>query len=119
MDVDAAGRVWIPEYARNRLARFDPATERFDEWELPVPDALPYVARLDEARGALWIGTGAADALIRFDLATERFTVYPLPTAGALVRHLDVDRRTGAVWLAYGASPSRGPAKVARVDVRE
>jgi len=119
MDVDAAGRVWIPEYARNRLARFDPATERFDEWELPVPDALPYVARLDEARGALWIGTGAADALIRFDLPTERFTVYPLPTAGALVRHLDVDRRTGAVWLAYGASPSRGPAKVARVDVRE
>jgi virginiamycin B lyase len=118
MEVDRESRVWIPEYARNRLARFDPATERWTEWELPIPDALPYVVRLDEPRGVLWIGTGAADALLRFDLRTERFTVFPLPTAGALVRHLDIDRRTGAVWLAYGASPSRTPARVARVEVR-
>jgi virginiamycin B lyase len=117
MEVDREGRVWIPEYARNRLARFDPATERFTEWELPLADALPYVVRLDEERGAAWIGTAAADALLRFDLRTERFTVFPLPTPGALLRHMDIDRRTGAVWLAYGASPSRSPAKVARVEV--
>jgi len=119
LEVDRAGRVWVPEYARNRLARFDPATERFTEWELPIADALPYVVRLDEERGAVWIGTGAGDALLRFDLGTERFTVFPLPTSGALVRHMDIDRRTGAVWLAYGASPSRSPAKVARVEVKE
>jgi virginiamycin B lyase len=118
LEVDRAGRVWIPEYARNRLARFDPATERFTEWELPVADALPYVVRLDEERGVAWIGTGAADAVLRFDLRTERFTVFPLPTPGTLVRHMDIDRRTGTVWLAYGASPSRSPAKVARVEVR-
>lgn len=118
MDVDREGRVWIPEYAHNRLARFDPSTARFAEWELPIPDALPYVVRLDEERGVAWIGTGAADALVRFDLRTEQFTVFPLPTPGALVRHLDIDRRTGAVWVAYGASPSRSPARVARVEVR-
>jgi virginiamycin B lyase len=117
LEVDRQGRIWIPEYARNRLARFDPATERFTEWELPVADALPYVVRLDEERGAAWIGTAAADALLRFDLRTERFTVFPLPTPGALLRHMDIDRRTGAVWLAYGASPSRSPAKVARVEI--
>jgi virginiamycin B lyase len=118
MDLDARGMAWIPEYANNRLARYDPATDELREWAVPVPDALPYVVRVDPERNVIWIGTGAADALFRFDPATERFTTFPLPTPGALVRHMDVDRSTGDVWLAYGASPSRGPARVARVRVR-
>ncbi len=113
-DIAPDGIVWIPEYANNRLARFDPETRTFREFELPVPDALPYVVRVDRARGTLWIGTGAADAVFAFDPAAERFTTYTLPTAGALVRHLDIDEETGEVWVAYGASPGI-PAKIARI----
>lgn len=113
-DADADGRLWIPEYATNILARFDRESESFAEYELPIPDALPYVVRVDRTRNIVWIGTGAADALIAFDIPTESFTVYPLPTTGTLVRHIDIDERSGDVWAAYAASPGI-PAKVARL----
>ena len=99
------GIVWIPEYAGNKLAKFDPETERFTEYDFPIPDALPYVVRVDQKRGTVWIGTSAADAVVRFDPRSERFTVYPLPTRGALTRHIDIDEQTGAVWGAYSPAP--------------
>jgi virginiamycin B lyase len=114
-DIDSAGVLWIPEFAAGKLARLDPTTGRFTEWDLPVKDAAPYVVRVDNGRGDLWIGTGSADAVFRFDPRTAQFTTYSLPTRGALVRHLDVDERTGAVWVAYGASPGV-PARVARIE---
>ncbi len=104
-DVGPDGIVWIPEYAGNKLAKFDPETERFTEYDFPIPDALPYVVRVDQKRGTVWIGTSAADAVVRFDPRSERFTVYPLPTRGALTRHIDIDEQTGAVWGAYSPAP--------------
>lgn len=117
MDFDAAGTLWIAEYAGNRLTSFDPRAERFTRHALPVPDALPYIARADGRRGVVWVGTGAADAVFRFHPATGRWDTYPLPTRGALVRHLDVDERTGALWAAYGASPGVAP-RIVRVEPR-
>jgi streptogramin lyase len=116
-DIAPNGDLWIPGYASNQLIRFEPASGRFTEIPLPIPDALPYVVRVDGPRNTLWIGTGAADAALRYDLATRRFTVYPLPSRGALVRHLAIDPRTHDVWLAYGASPGRIPARIARLRV--
>jgi len=115
-DVAPDGTVWIPEFGAGKLARFDPATERFTEYDLPIPDALPYVARVDPNSGLVWLGTGAADAMLSFDPGTERFTVYPLPTRGVLIRHIDVDDN-GDVWAAYSASPGI-PGKVLRLRPR-
>jgi streptogramin lyase len=116
-DVAPNGDLWIPAYANNRLIRLEPASGKFTEYELPIPDALPYVARVDPARNVVWLGTGAADAALSFDLTTKRFTVYPLPSQGALVRHLSIDPKTHDLWLAYGASPGRIPARIARLRV--
>ena len=114
LDIDDDGVLWIPAYAAGTLVRFDPASGSFRELPLPVRDALPYVARVDDERGRVWIATGAADAVFVFDPRTERFTTVPLPTRGALVRHIDVDPRTGDLWAAYGASPGI-PPKIARI----
>ncbi len=116
-DVDRKGIVWIPAYAANLLMRFDPATRRFQEIRLPVPDAVPYIVRVDASTGALWIGTAAADALLRYDPISGRFEVYYLPSRGALIRHLAIDSGRGAVWAAYGAVPGI-PARIARVVPR-
>lgn len=109
LDVGPDGTVWIPEYAGNKLARFDPVAERFHEYEFPIPDALPYVVRVDRRREMVWIGTAAADVIARFDPAAERFDIYPLPTRGALVRHIDIDEATGTVWGAYSPAPAIRP----------
>jgi virginiamycin B lyase len=116
-DLDADGAVWIPEYANNRLARFDPTAEQFTEYPLPIPDALPYVVRVDRRRNRVWIGTAAADAMLLFEPESERFSLFPLPTRGALIRHIDIDEESGDVWIAYGASPSRAPARIARLTL--
>ncbi len=115
-DIDARGVLWIPAYTTNELVRYDPSTRAFRRFALPIPDAVPYVARVDRDNGAVWIGSSAADAVLRFDTQRQRFTVYDLPSKGALVRHLAIDPRTHDVWLAYGASPGI-PARVARLRV--
>ena len=114
MDVDARGVLWIPAYSANMLVRFDPRTRRFTEFPFPVPNALPYIVRVDLTRGTVWGGTAAADALFKFDAAAERFTVYRLPTPGALIRHIAIDPRNGDLWAAYGASPGV-PPKIVRL----
>ncbi len=114
----ALGILWIPAYAANLLVRFDPATRQFTEYPVPLSDALPSVVRVDPGNGTVWVGTGAADALLAFEPATQRWTQYPLPSHGALVRHLAIDPRTHDVWIAYAASPSRIPARIARLHLQ-
>ena len=108
------GRLWIPMYASGGLLRFDPRDGSFRKFQLPMKDAAPYVAKLDQARGVLWIGTGAADAAFRLDIASGRIDTYLLPSRGALVRHIAIDPHDGSAWLAYGGSPGIA-TRVARV----
>ncbi|MBX3173146.1 MAG: hypothetical protein KF709_01925 [Gemmatimonadaceae bacterium] len=115
LDVAADGRVWIPLYTVGELIALDPASGNIARYPLPDRDALPYVARVDDARNAVWVGTAASDALYRLDIASGVFATIPLPSRGALVRHLDVDSATGEVWAAYGASPGTLSARVARI----
>jgi streptogramin lyase len=118
LDVSRDGTVWIPLYAAGELVELDPSDGRMQRHQVPDRDALPYVARVDDARNVVWLGSGASDAVYRFDRAARTFETIPLPSRGALVRHLDVDARTGDLWVAYGASPGTIPAKVARIRAR-
>lgn len=113
-DVTASGELWIPAYTTNQLVRFDPRSGVFTGFDLPIRDAVPYVARHDPGTGLVWVGTSAADAVLSFDPRTRVFATYPLPSRGALVRHIAIEPRTGDVWVAYGASPGI-PARVARI----
>ena len=116
-DIDRQGILWVPAYAGNALVRIDPSSSgsrRSQQFALPMNDAVPYVARVDERRNAIWIGSSAASVVFRFDRASSQFTTYDLPSSGAMVRHMVIDPRNGDVWLAYGASPGI-PARVARL----
>jgi streptogramin lyase len=115
LDVDPTGVVWIPEYGANKLARFDPRTEKFEEFELPLKDTAPYIARWDARRGVVWVGSGMADAVFRFDPNTKQFRYYRLPTPDAMIRHIAFDPSNGDVWLAPGSSPGTTPARVVRL----
>ena len=116
-DVARDGTLWIPAYSGNALVHFDPRREEFREFPLPVPDTLPYIARVHPRTGDVWIGAAAADAVFRFAPKSGKFQAYPLPTRGVTVRHMAFDPRNGDVWLVYGASPALHPARIARVEV--
>jgi virginiamycin B lyase len=112
--IDGDGHVWIPEYAANRLTRFDSDTREFRSFPFPMADVLPYVAEVDRRTGTVWIGTAAADVVFSFDAAVEEFRAYPMPTEGALIRHLVVEEARGEVWAAYGAFPGI-PPRIVRI----
>ena len=47
MRVDDQDRIWVTEYRGNKVAMFDPATEKFTEYPLP-PYTFPYRAAVDK-----------------------------------------------------------------------
>ena len=97
---DSKGRLWLSEWNAGRLGRYDPAAERWREWQLPGRSPQPYAVYVDD-RDLVWLSDFAANALVRFDPATERFASFPLPTADSRVRQLL--GREGELWGAESA----------------
>ncbi|MBW3662808.1 MAG: hypothetical protein KY469_06885 [Actinobacteria bacterium] len=77
----------MTEWFAGKLARFDPDTETWTEWDLPTDGAQPYAVFVDD-RDLVWVTDFASDALVRFDPTTEEFTSFSFPTPGAEVRQL-------------------------------
>jgi len=105
---DSAGRLWIPSFSGNRVARFDLATREFDQWELPVEplgSEVPYALNVDRRNGDVWICGTNSDSLIRFQPDLERFSIYPLPTRVSYTREVDFDRE-GRIWTSNSNGPT-------------
>jgi virginiamycin B lyase len=97
---DSKGRLWVSEWNAGRLGRYDPAAERWQEWELPGQGPQPYAVYVDD-RDMVWLSDFGANALVRFDPVGERFASFPLPTADGRVRQLL--GRPGELWGAESA----------------
>jgi virginiamycin B lyase len=112
------GSVWIPEYAAGKLARFDPETESFEEFDPGLSSLGPYDVAVDQRTGEVWLSGTQNSTILRFDPGTRRFLEYPWPTRPGYVRHLAVDPETGDVWSAYSAFPEDDP-KLVRLQARD
>jgi len=97
---DSAGRPWITEWFAGKIARYDPATASWQEWDLPG-EAQPYAVYVDEDDG-VWITDFGANAIHRFDPPTETFLTLTHDSRPAEVRQL-LGRR-GEVWGAESAA---------------
>lgn len=78
LQLDTTGNVWITLCLGNKLARFDPRTERFHIWDQPAPGLYPHTLRLDH-QGHVWYTLAVSNHIGRFDPVAERFTLYRLP----------------------------------------
>jgi streptogramin lyase len=121
---DSKGVLWIPGFSSGLLARFDPATRKFDTFELPIEprgSETPYALHVDRRSDDVWICGTNSDSLIRFEPASERFTVYPMPTRVTYTRELDFDAQ-GRVWTSNSNAPTwqieGGYPRVIRLDPR-
>jgi virginiamycin B lyase len=97
--VDAQGRVWYGDYARDRLGMFDPATKQFREWTTASTAGLPYsiVIGPDDR---VWYNDDGASMMVAFDPVTEQSQIVMIPTRGSTVRNVAVDRTRRRIWLA-------------------
>ena len=119
---DSKGRLWIPGFSADLVARFDPKTREFKTWRLPTVPAgseTPYALNVDRRSDTIWIcGTGS-DSLLRFDPVMETFTTIPLPSRVTFTREIDFDEQ-GRVWTSNSNLPTwqveGGYPRVLRVD---
>ena len=119
---DSQGKLWIPGFSSNLVARFDPKTRAFEEFHLPIEPIgpeTPYALHVDRTTDAVWICGTNSDTLIRFEPANEKFTVYPLPTRVTYTREIDFDAQ-GRVWTSNSNMPTwqieNGYPRVLRLD---
>jgi virginiamycin B lyase len=106
------GILWIPEFAAGKLAKFDPESESFTEYDLGLSAAGPYDVEVDQKTGMVWVSGSNDSSIFRFDPKSETLTRYPWPTEPGFIRHIAVDEETGDVWAAYSSYPPGTPKLV-------
>jgi streptogramin lyase len=101
------GLVWVPGWASGDFASFNPETEEWKVYKLPLgPDSLPYALNVHPKTGYVWVcGTGF-DAMVRFIPSTEEMIVYNMPTRVTYTREVEFDEE-GNIWVCNSNYPSR------------
>jgi virginiamycin B lyase len=119
---DSKGGLWIPAYSDNLIARYEPATDSYRTWELPIEPLgsdVPYALNVDLTTDDVWVCGTNSDTLIRFEPDSEKFTVYALPTRVTYTREIVFDTQ-GRVWSSNSNGPmwqvEGGVPRVLRVD---
>jgi len=91
------GAVWTTLALGNRLARFDPKTERWDVHALEE-GIYPHTLRFDR-KGRIWFTLAVSNHVGRFDPSTNEFTMVRLPAA-TYAQALALRLLPAALWLA-------------------
>jgi virginiamycin B lyase len=68
---DDQNRLWFAEYAANRIAMFDPATEQMKEWKLPTAWSAPYDVVPSKGAAEVWTGSMLSDQVARLNPKTH------------------------------------------------
>ncbi|GHJ37172.1 hypothetical protein [Streptomyces sp. TS71-3] len=82
VEFDHRGKLWVEQYLSSQVARFDPATGEFTNFDTPMPLSMPGGMDLDEA-GNLWMPQVTGNSLLRVDTRDGGMTEIPLPWARA------------------------------------
>ena len=96
---DSQGRIWVSEWNSGQVSMYDPASEEWQEWDLPG-EAQTYSVYVDDQDG-VWLTDFAADAIVHFDPETEAFTTLELSGDPSNVRQML--GRPSEVWGAESA----------------
>jgi virginiamycin B lyase len=107
------GKIYIAVMYGNRLARFDPATQKFEEWELPA-GTRPHGLVVDE-QGTVWMTGNGNGTLLEIPFRNgqpARMTAHKVPSGGN-PHTIIFDSRKGheALWFT-----NQSADKVARFD---
>ncbi len=93
------GRIYIAVMQGNRIARFDPQSEQFTEWELPA-GAQPHGLIVD-TDGIVWYTGNGNGSIGELDPRTGTVTEHKVPQGGD--PHTAVFGRDGSIWFTVQA----------------
>ena len=101
LEITGDGRIWYADWDRGTLGMYDPAAERWAEFELPLGrNSRPYGMASDEL-DRVWVVTGGNPNLfVGFDTNKEEtISITEIPSGARTVRHMDYDQESGTVWF--------------------
>jgi virginiamycin B lyase len=101
------GDIYIAVMHGNRIARFDPLSQRFEEWDLP-PNARPHGLLVD-AQGIVWYTGNGNGTIGRLDPKTGNLTEFKAPSGGD--PHTLVLDEQGIIWFTV-----QGGQRIGRLD---
>jgi sugar lactone lactonase YvrE len=107
--VDDQDRILMTLYRGNKIAVFDPKTEKFTEYGLP-PQTNPYRAMIDK-NGEIWTGGMHTDRAVRLDPNTGKTVEYLLPKETNM-RTVFIDSSTKPVTFWTGSNHGASLVKV-------
>jgi virginiamycin B lyase len=90
------GSIYIAVMSGNKIARFDPASQTFKEWELPV-DTSPHGVMPDR-EGRVWFAGNGNGSLGLLDPASGKVSLFKTPSGGG-GPHTLVLGDNGDIWF--------------------
>ena len=103
----------MTEYRGNKVAVFNPTTEKFTEYALP-PYTYPYRANFDK-NGDIWASTMSTDRVVRLDPKTGQANQYLMPS-DTNMRTVWVNNTTSPVSFWVGSNHDHALVKVEPLD---
>ena len=95
--VDPKGRVWFVGQEGNYVAYLDPATGRFERYEVDA-GTHPHNLVVDTT-GMIWFTGNRNGRLVRLDPASRKLTTYPIPDGEIGDPHTMIFDRAGNAWF--------------------
>jgi virginiamycin B lyase len=105
---DSQGNLWIAAFPESMIVKFDPNTESFHSYPLPVEpfgSETPYSLNVDKKRDIVWVNGNTSDALYSYDIAQESWAHYPLPKRVTFTRDVEI-APSGDVYTTSASFPS-------------
>jgi streptogramin lyase len=112
--VDSKDRVWVALNRTDRIAMFDPQTEKFQAWSLDIPEYYAYDVWVDR-NGEAWTSTEYADRVVRLNPANGEKVAYLLPNETNMRRAYG-DNTSKRVNFWVGATHTASVVRVEPLD---
>ena len=105
---DSKGNLWIAAFPESMIVKFDPKSEKFTNYPLPVEpfgSETPYSLNVDKKRDIVWVNGNTSDALYSYNIIQKKWAHYPMPKRVTFTRDVEI-APNGDVYTANSSFPS-------------
>lgn len=121
--VDRRGNVWFVGQEGNYVGRLDPATGKFDRFDLPSGSGPHNV--IVASNGAIWVAGNRAAYVGRLDPESRKVTKFTMPDSAAGDPHTLIEGADGTIWFTVQSGsyvgrldPKSGQTRLVKVPTR-